>query len=217
MEAAADLVLVYLDSDRHPDVVSHYGIVDLPTLIFLTPEGGVISRVENEFRDRAVEQLLEAVKTAGARWQTIQANEDRWKRRLATAPDDLEAHQRLGAFYYGLKLNDRARPHLDRVTELDPQVKSRDSVHAFLCAVFLNLNPAGYERGRAQAEAFLTAQPAHPEAAQMAYYHGVTLFHTGGYARAREVWQGIVGKYAGTEWAKKATAALELPEPSKKD
>ncbi len=216
MEVASDLVLVYLDSDRHPDMVKQYGIVDLPTLIFLTPEGGVIWRVENEFRDRAVEQLVEAVGTARERWRSIQANEERWKRRLAAAPDDLEAHQKLGAFYYGLKRPEKALPHLDRVTELDPGLRAQDSAYSFLCAVYLNLNAAGYATARAQAEAFLAARADHPEAPQMSYYYGVALYHTDGFLRAREVWRKIVDDAAGSEWAKKAEAALDLPPPKTK-
>lgn len=202
---------MYVDSDHRPDLVKRYGIVDLPTLMFFTPEGGLISRMENEFKDSAVERVLAGIDRAKERAGAIRADLERWKRALDAAPDGLEPNQKLGAIYYQLKQPERALPYLDRAVALDPKLASPTGPWTCLAATFLHLQGEDWVPARSMAEAFLAALPTHAEAPQMRYYLGVTLYHTGGDEQARAEWRAVIERHPGSEWAAKAKKALELP------
>jgi len=190
--------------------VRRLGFVDLPTIMFFTSEGALVSRIENEFRDAPVDRILEGIEVARKRKKAIQENLARWREKYQADPANLEANQKLGWIYYSLKLRDKAIPFLDQAAELDPKAASKDGAWNLLAAAYLNVEKGEYAHARAQSEAFLAALPDHAEVAQMRYHLGVAFYHTHEDERARAEWRAILEKFPGSEWAAKAQKALAL-------
>lgn len=209
VEASAEFVLLYVDTDLHPETVTTYNIVDLPTLMFLRPDGGTIHRLENEFKDSAVERILEGIRIARDRHHQMQDTELKWQQRLAENPADVEPHNKLGAFYQSMKRFDAARTHVLRAIELDPTAKSDETVFSYLCAAWLHLQDKDYPAAQKKAEAMLAARPQHAEVGQMTFYLGQSLFRQGETDRAKQLWQSVCDRFPGTPWAVRAKAALD--------
>ena len=204
-------MLVYVDTDRQPETVGRYQIVDLPTLIFLTPDGGVLLRLENEFRDPTIERVLAGVAEARRRWDAVRADEDLWRRKAAVAPDDPEPPMRLGRLYYNLMLHAKARPHLERAVALDPEARHPDAAHARLLATYACVKTREYERARDLAREFVARWPDHVEAPRQLYYLGVAYYHLGKRDRADQAWREVGSRWPGTTWERRARESLALP------
>jgi tetratricopeptide (TPR) repeat protein len=111
---------VWVDGDAMLDVVHTYEIVGYPCVMFATPEGGSLFKIEDDGRNTAA-RLLAAMKKA-----TQEQDIDREKLNSLIAavklrPDDIRARYALGEYYIGKHLYKESDEQFEKVLALDPK------------------------------------------------------------------------------------------------
>ena len=206
VKLAQDFVAVKVDTEGKPadvQVANRFDVTSLPTILFVTPGGRQILRVNGFQGPGKFPRTLERAKEAALKimgYETV----------LEKNPRDAAATAALGTHLFEQELFDEARSLLSRATRDDTQEPpSTRRQTRMLLAIIQN-----YDRKYADAEALLkeglAIRPVGEDEAKLLFILGRTYMKWGRAPDARRVMQRIVTDYGQSSTAAKAREQLAL-------
>jgi tetratricopeptide (TPR) repeat protein len=120
--ASADFVSVKVNAEgdrTDTEIARRYGVSALPTLLFLSPNGRTLARLDGYVRPAAFGRALAGIKDRAA---TVGA----WEKSLAANPDDPQALVKLGLFLVENEAYEEALGLLTRARPLDAKLPAND-------------------------------------------------------------------------------------------
>jgi thioredoxin-like negative regulator of GroEL len=208
---AGDFVSVKVDTEGGPqqaEIAARYDVATLPTMLFLSPEGRLLLRV-NGFRGPG--QFPESLRRARETARQVMA----WEAALQKDSNDASALVRLGTHLFEQETYEESRTLLAQAIELDRQSPLSDRKKARMLLGIIQT----YDRRYADAEAVLKQALELPPQAdhdpRLLFVLGRTYVAWGKLGMAREVMRQILMKYSASPVAGKARETLAALE--KKD
>lgn len=188
-------------SRKEIDVALRYHVTSLPTIVFLSPEGRQLGRVNGFQGPGQFPRTLDAVQGIAQRVMS-------WEDALRSNPDDPRALAALGAHEYDQQYFDRSRTLLKRavVADADAPVEDRRRTRMLL-AILENM-----DRNYAQAEKLvkeaLSLDPRGEDDPKLLFVLGRTYVSWGRHADGVATMEIIVRKYPQSPIAQKAKETL---------
>jgi len=211
---AREFVSVKVDTEGGPqqaEIAARYDVATLPTMLFLSPQGRLLLRV-NGFRGPG--QFPDSLKAARETARRVMA----WEAALEKQPDDAKALLRLGTHLFEQETYEESRALLKQAIEQDSQSPLTERKKARMLLGVIQT----YDRRYADAEAVLKQalglppQPDHD--ARLLFVLGRSYVAWGKLGMAREVMRQILMSYPTSPVAGKARetlAALERKDRKK--
>lgn len=195
-----EFVCARVDADREEPLIGRYDVKDLPTLVFLSPQGQEVSRMPNDYTNRAskVLEFLDRARKLSAR--AVEA-EKGLLARLAREPDSVEAQGALARWLQQGRRYEEARDRFHAASR-----RGGAGADALLAqAVWCDLKLRRFAQARAGAEELEKSYPASRERAMMVYYRGLCWWHGEKNARAAiQAWEEVVRAFPDSPWAPRA-------------
>jgi thiol:disulfide interchange protein DsbD len=209
--AAQDFVAVKIDTEgsrREREVAARYDVTSLPTIVFLSPEGRQLWRVEAFQGPGQFPRTLAAALEVGR-------NVIAWEGALARNPDDPRALSALGAHLYDFGTRLGQRPCLDEARELFQKAVARDAQEPveerrrarMLLAILYNIGRDFAEAEKMVKDA-LTLGPKNEDEPKLLFVLGRTYLSAGRRSESVETFQIIVREYPESPVAQKARETL---------
>ena len=200
VKLSQDFVAVKIDTEGSPaetEVAERLDVTSLPTILFVTPGGHQILRVNGFQGPGKFPRTLERAKEAAVKIMGYETA-------LEKNPRDPAATAALGTHLFEQELFDEARTFLSRAARDDaPEPPSTRRQTRMLLAIIQN-----YDRKYAEAEALLKEalgiRPAGEDEAKLLFILGRTYMKWGRPAEARKVMQQIVLNHPQSPMAPKA-------------
>jgi len=188
-------------SRKELNVALEYQVTSLPTIVFLSPEGRQLSRLNGFQGPGPFPRTLEAVLQVARRVMA-------WEEALARNPDDARALLALGAHLYEQEYLDDARELLRKAVERDVEENAEDRRRArMLLAIIEHVSRNFAEAERLVKEAL--ALPPDPEdQPKLLFVLGRTYVSSGRQAEAVATLEVIVREYPQSPVAAKARETL---------
>ena len=209
--AAQDFVAVKIDTEgsrREREVAARYEVTSLPTIVFLSPEGRQLWRVEAFQGPGQFPRTLAAALGVGR-------NVIAWEEALGRNPDDPRALAALGAHLYDLGTRLAQQPCLDEARELFQKAVARDVLEPvedrrrarMLLAILRNIvgDFAGAEKLVKDA---LSLGPKNEDQPKLLFVLGRTQLSAGRVSESVETFQIILREYPQSQVAPKARETL---------
>lgn len=205
MEArAGNFVSVRVDSDEREDILRIWQVKDLPDVIFLTPEGGVLARNDKKPLMTAddVTALMQEAETGFARLRKAE-------KAAAKSPQDPKRLMALGQEYYRVKLWDLSAKVFDSLLAADPQNASglRERVAEF--RVYIDLMRARNQAAADGAAAFEKAYPQGKSLPMVLHWRGIALLQLKKADEATATWEDVMKRFPDDPAAKLAREAIQ--------
>lgn len=201
---AKSFVPVKVDGDDREDLVKLFGIRDLPCLVFFTPDGGVLARRENDYKNTVADVLGVMAKALDA----FTKMHDLEKACLA-APQDPEKLRDLALSYNGLQLWEKATETFERYVTQDKEDTIKFQAKALECLVYVDMMRERYDSGVLRAETYGGRWPKSKNLTQVLYWKGICLLRSGKNAEAVKAWQAVLERSPGGTYGKLAREALD--------
>ena len=208
---AQDFVAVKVDTEgskKERDITIQYEVTSLPTIVFLSPEGRQLRRV-NGFQSRyqfplTMQAALETAHPVIA-----------WENALARDPDDAEALAGLGAHLYDIGTREAQQQCLDEARELLMKAVARDADSPLeerrrsrmLLAILHNIDRDFAEAEKLVKDA-LSLGPQSDDAPRLLFVLGRTYLSAGRRTESVETFQIIIREYPQSPVAEKARETL---------
>ncbi len=208
---AQDFVAVKVDtegSQKEREVTRKYEVTSLPTIVFLSPEGRQLRRV-NGFQSGY--QLPFTMQAALETAHAVIA----WESALARDPGDAQALANLGAHLYDIGTREAQQQCLDEARELLTKAVARDAGSPLderrrsrmLLAILHNIERDFSEAERLVKDA-LSLAPKSDEAPRLLFVLGRTYLSAGRRTESVETFQIIIREYPQSPLAEKARETL---------
>lgn len=200
---AKNFVSVRVDSDEREDILRIWQVKDLPDVVFLTPEGGVLARNDKRplMTPEDVQALMEQAETGFARLRKVEAA-------AAKSPRDPKRLMTLGQEYYRVKLWDRSAKTFDDLLAADPQNASGLKERVAEFRVFIDLMRARNQAAVDGAAAFEKAFPQGKSLAMVLHWRGIALLNLKKVAEATAAWEDVMKRFPEDPAAKLAREAI---------
>jgi thiol-disulfide isomerase/thioredoxin len=208
---AQDFVAVKIDTEgskKERDVAIRYEVTSLPTIVFLSPEGRQLRRV-NGFQSgyQFPFTMQAALETA----QAVIA----WESALAHDPGDAQALANLGAHLYDMGTREAQQQCLDEARELLIKAVARDTDSPLeerrrsrmLLAILHNIE-RDFSEAEKQVKDALSLGPQSDDAPRLLFVLGRTYLSAGRRTESVETFQIIVREYPQSPVAEKARETL---------
>ena len=200
VKLSQDFVAVKIDTEGSPaetEVAERLDVTSLPTILFVTPGGHQILRVNGFEGPGKFPRTLERAKEAAVKIMGYETA-------LEKNPRDPAATAALGTHLFEQELFDEARTFLSRAARDDaPEPPSTRRQTRMLLAIIQN-----YDRNYAEAQALLKEalgiRPAGEDEAKLLFILGRTYMKWGRPAEARKVMQQIILNHPQSPMAPKA-------------
>jgi len=205
---AGDFVAVKVNTEGGPqqaEIAARYDVATLPTMLFLSPEGRLLLRV-NGFRGPG--QFPESLRRARETARQVMG----WEAALQKDPDDASALVRLGTHLFEQETYEESRTLLKQAIELDRESSLAERKKARMLLGIIQT----YDRRYPEAEAVLKQALELPPQAELdprlLFVLGRTYVAWGKLGMAREVMRQILMSYSGSPVAGKARETLAALE-----
>ena len=202
---AQDFVAVKVNAEGSPQevaVAQRYDVTSLPTIIFVSPSGRQLSRVNGFQGPGRFPDTLERARDAAARVMDLEAS-------LEKNPSDVMAMSALGAHLFDQEFFEEARDLLGQAVRADGVLAAADRRRTrMLLAIIQN-----YDHRYAEAESLLkdalALQPGDDEP-KLLFILGRTYLKWGRAEEARRAWEQIVTAHGKSPMAVKAREQLAV-------
>lgn len=183
----APFVCVRVDADAREDVVRRWDVRDLPALLWITPEGGVLARsIEIP---KAAADITAPMKLAHERFVRLR----KFESAAAAEPRSPKRLKVLAEAYYAVQLWDAAAETFDRLLTLgdaEPAASVRE------VRIYIDLSRGKLTEGLAAARAFEHDFPDHRDVPKIVYWRGLLLHRLGQTAEALAAWREVQERFA---------------------
>lgn len=202
ISAAKDFVPVRVDSDQRKDLVRTWKIRELPGLVFLSPEGGVLAqKIEPLFVAGDIVNLAKKALAVLAQTRALE-------QAVQGDPKDARKAKALADACFKQHLWDRCAELFEKVLALDPQDAAgvHESSEGFL--VYADLLREHFEAAEKRATAFEGRYPKSERLPEVLYWRGLCLARLKRAPEAFAVWQQVVKDFPDHDAAKLARESL---------
>ena len=201
---AQDFVAVKIDTEgsrKELDVAIRYHVTSLPTIVFLSPEGRQIYRL-NGFQGpgqfpRTLEAALEVARGVVP-----------WEQALARDPDDPHALLALGTHLYEQEYFDEAREMLQKTVARDAEAGSDDRRRARMLLAIIEHVSRHFSEAEKLVKEALTLQPNPDDEPKLLFVLGRTQVSAGHQEEGMATLEVIVREYPQSPVAAKARETL---------
>ena len=201
---AQDFVAVKVDTEgsrKELDVALKYHVTSLPTVVFLSPEGRQVYRL-NGFQGpgqfpRTLEAALEAARAVMP-----------WEEALARNPDDTRAHLALGTHLYEQEYFDEAREMLRKAVSRDGEADAEDRRQARMLLAIIEHVSRNFSEAEKLLKEALTLEPDPDDEPKLLFVLGRTYVSSGRRAEGVATFEVIVREYPQSPVAAKARESL---------
>jgi thioredoxin-like negative regulator of GroEL len=182
VKASADFVSVKVNAegDRADlEIARRFAVSALPTLLFLSPNGRTLTRLDGYVRPAAFARALAGIKDRAA---AVGA----WEKSLAAKPDDPQALVKLGLFLMESEAYEEALELLTKARPLDAKLPANDRKQVRLMLGALLRAQRDYAQAEGMLKEGLALRPAAAEQdAQLLYLLGRVYMGWGKHPEAR--------------------------------
>lgn len=204
VELARDFVSVKVNiegSRKEMDVAMRYEVVSLPTIVFLSPEGRPILRLNAFQGPGQFPQTMEAAAETGRRVMGAE-------QALAQNPDDARALAALGSHLYEQQHLDEARELLEKAVERDGDLPSGDRRRCRMLLAILKHIQHNFAAAEKLVKEALSLQPSDEDEPKLLFVLGRTYVSWGRRDEGVATMQVIVRQYPQSPLAQKARETL---------
>jgi thioredoxin-like negative regulator of GroEL len=201
---AQDFVAVKVNTEgsrRELDVAVEYQVTSLPTIVFLSPEGRQLYRLNGFQGPGQFPRTLEAVLQVARRVMA-------WEEALARNPDDPRALFALGTHLYEQEYFGDARELLRKAVARDAESGADDRRRARMLLAIIEHVTRNYAEAEKLVKEALTLQPDPEEEPKLLFVLGRTYVSSGREAEAVATLEVIVREYPQSPVAAKARETL---------
>ncbi len=209
VKASADFVSVKVNAEgdrSDSEIAQRYNVSALPTLLFLSPNGRTLARLDGYVRPADFVRALAGIKDRGA---TVAA----WEKSLAANPDDPQALVKLGLFLVENEAYDEALGLLAKARPLDAKLPASDRKQVRMILAALSRAQHDYAQAEGLLKEGLALRPAAADQdAQMLYLLGRVYMGWGKHEEARVTLKRLIDAHPqnpATERAKRLLAYLD--------
>jgi thioredoxin-like negative regulator of GroEL len=204
MQVLEDFVAVKVNTEgskKDVAVALRYDVSSLPTIVFVTPAGHPLDRINGfqgpgEFPNTLLRVRQEAQKVMA------------WEAALQANPKDADALARLGMHLYEQEFYEDSRELLERATRVDAARPTADRRKARLLLAVIQNNLHRYAEAEALLKEAIGLRPAGEDGAKLLFVLGRTYISWGRPAEARLTMQQIISDYGQSPLAEKARDTL---------
>jgi thioredoxin-like negative regulator of GroEL len=204
VEKTQDFVAVKVNTEgsrKEVDAAVRYHVTSLPTIVFLSPEGRQLGRV-NGFQGPGVfPRTLDAVQAIARRVMA-------WEEALRANPDDPRALAALGAHAYDQQYFDEARDLLGRAAETDADAPVDDRRRTRMLLAILDNIDRNYAQAEKLVKEALALGPRGEDDPKLLFVLGRTYVSWGRHAEGVATMEIIVREYPQSPIAQKAKETL---------
>ena len=201
---AQDFVAVKVNTEgsrKELDVALRYHVTSLPTIVFLSPEGRQLRRL-NGFQGpgqfpRTLETALEVAR-----------NVTSWEEAVARNPDDARAILALGTHLFEQEYFDESREMLQRAVARDADVGADDRRRARMLLAIIEHVSRNFAEAEKLLKEALTLEPNPDDEPQLLFVLGRTQVSSGRQAEGMATFEVIVRQYPQSPVAAKARETL---------
>jgi thioredoxin-like negative regulator of GroEL len=201
---AQDFVAVKVNTEgsrKEIDVATKYHVTSLPTIVFLSPEGRQLLRL-NGFQGpgqfpRTLEAALETARTVMA-----------WEEALRRNPDDSSALLALGSHLYEQEYFEEAREMLQKAVARDLQADLHDRRRARMLLAIIEHVTRNFAEAEKLVKEALTLEPGPEDQPKLLFVLGRTYVSSGRQAEGVATLEVIVREYPQSPVAAKARETL---------
>ncbi len=204
MELSKCFVAVKVDGDDREDLVKEWQVRDLPLLLFLAPDGGVLARRENDYNNGA-DAVFAVMQRAASSYDAVREAEAAARE----APQDPEKIKALALKYVELQLWDPAAEAFERCQTNDPENRLKFRAKADEYLVYIDLMRGHHDACVLRAEAYESRWPGARALPQVLHWRGIALLRGGRTDEAIAVWERVIREHPKSEQAKLGREAIE--------
>jgi thiol-disulfide isomerase/thioredoxin len=201
---AQDFVAVKVDTEgsrREVDVAVKYQVASLPTIVFLSPEGHQLTRLNGFQGPGQFPRTLERVLQVGRKVIA-------WEEALARNPDDPQALFALGTHLYDQEYLADARDLLRKAVARDAACGAEDRRRARMLLAIIEHVTRNFAEAEKLVKEALTLQPDPEEEPKLLFVLGRTYVSSGRQAEGVATLEVIVREYPQSPVAAKARETL---------
>jgi len=188
-------------SRREQDVALKYQVTSLPTIVFLSPEGHQLFRLNGFQGPGQFPRTLDGALQVGRRVMA-------WEEALAHNPDDPQALFALGTHLYEQEYLADARELLRKAVALDAESGAEDRRRARMLLAIIEHVTHNFAEAEKLVKEALTLQPDPEEESKLLFVLGRTYFSSGRQAEGVATLEVIVREYPQSPVAAKARETL---------
>ncbi|MBI5368687.1 MAG: thioredoxin family protein [Planctomycetes bacterium] len=204
--ACRDFVCVFVDADSRDDLIRRFGVVDLPTLVFLTPSGGVLARVGNDLTGVKADAIVRAAAEVRGRFAAALEEERKLRAAATEHPTDAAGRLRLGDLLYARMQWTEAAEAYRKALDLDPQGATDAARVGPVRLAYVEIRLAQWAAAARDIDAWLARYAGDAEFGRMLYYRGLCHSYLKEPAAAQRLWQRVVKEFPEGEAARLARA-----------
>jgi len=201
---AQDFVAVKVNTEgsrKELDVALKYHVTSLPTIVFISPEGRQLYRL-NGFQGpgqfpRTLEAALEASRAVMP-----------WEEALARNPDDARAYLALGTHLYEQEYFEEARELLRKAVSRDGEVDAEERRRARMLLAIIEHVSRNFAEAEKLLKEALTLEPDPDDEPKLLFVLGRTYVSSGRQAEGAATFEFIVREYPQSPVAAKARESL---------
>jgi thiol-disulfide isomerase/thioredoxin len=199
-----DFVAVKVDTEgsrKELDIATKYHVTSLPTIVFLSPEGRQLHRL-NRFQGPG--QFPHTLDTAMETARSVMA----WEEDLRRNPEDPRAFLALGSHLYEQEYFDEAREMLRKAVALDLEADPNDRRRARMLLAIIEHVTRNFAEAEKLVKEALTLEPGPEEQPKLLFVLGRTYVSSGRQAEGVATLEVIVREYPQSPMAAKARETL---------
>jgi len=201
-------VRVWVDVDERRDLVSRYQIRDLPRLLLIDPDLGVLGLKKHDYRT-GIDAVLAFARSAESRRRAARRALREIAVEIATTPDSADGYLKLGNLHYRAVNLAKADAAYERALAHLGEERAKLPRQVELMQVYIRVLRREHADGLKRVQEFLASHADTPEEARARYYRGYLLYDAGRYDEARAVFAALTEDHPRSRWSHAARGLLQ--------
>ncbi len=207
VDAAQRFSSVWLDHMVAPALFIEYGVTKVPAIVFLTPSGVEVERVDGTIAPSDLQARMLGVIEK-------EKSVSRLRSRRAKDPRDFEAAWQLAELFMDEGVWDKALKNLEVIIEGDPYNRSSLLDNALFARAYIKGKEGDFKGSRREFKELVDRFPAFGDRAQALYCWGLSCLKAGKIEEGKGAFRKLVKEYPDGHLSETATALLKkLPRP----
>ncbi len=202
VDAAQRFSPVWLDHMVAPILFSRYGVTKVPAIVFLSPAGVEVGRVDGTIAPSDLQARMLGVVEK-------EKSVPRLRSRLAQDPRDFEAAWQLAELFMDEGVWDKALQNLDLIIKGDPFNRSSLLDNALFARAYIKGKQGDFEGSRREFKELVDRFPAFGDRAQALYCWGLSCLKAGKVEEGKGAFRKLAKEYPDGRLSETATALLK--------
>jgi thioredoxin-like negative regulator of GroEL len=201
---SAEFVAVKVNTEgsaREVDVTKRYEVGSLPTVVFLSPEGHLLLRVDGYQGPGVFPETMRRARRIAARVRDLETA-------LRRDPDDGAALTRLGQHLFEQESLEASRDVLQRAVKRDASQAPEERKRSRMYLALILLEGRRFSQAETLLNDALELGPREPEDAKLMFLLGRTYVAWGRLEQARLTWRRLLSEHPRSRFAQKANEEL---------